>query len=60
MNEKLQALAAIVGGNAPDALMLAGAGAISYGAGMIYPPLLWIVGGALAIAVGMVWAGGRR
>lgn len=36
----------------PDALMLAGAGGIAYGAGMVYTPAGFIVAGAFALAAG--------
>lgn len=35
---------------ATDAVALAGAALISYGAGQVYPPSAWIVGGMLLIA----------
>lgn len=45
-------------GMIPDALMVGGAAAVSYGASMIYLPAGWIVGGALAIAGGALAARG--
>lgn len=42
----------------PDAVMVAGAGAISYGASLIYLPSGWIVGGLFGIAAGVL--GSRR
>ena len=37
---------------APDAMLLAGAGGVAYGAGMIYAPAGWIVGGVLLLVAG--------
>lgn len=42
----------------PDALMVGGAAAVSYGASIIYLPAGWIVGGVLAIAGGALAARG--
>lgn len=36
----------------PDALILAGGGAVVYGVGRIYQPLGWIVGGLMLLVVG--------
>jgi hypothetical protein len=46
--------------NAPDALMLAGAAGMAYGAWLWTPAAGWIVGGAFAVAVGLAWAGSRK
>lgn len=43
-------------GLAPDALMLAGIAAISYGAAMIYAPFGWIVAGGFAFGFGLLAA----
>lgn len=43
-------------GLAPDALMLAGVAAISYGAALVYAPAGWIVGGGFAFAFGLLAA----
>lgn len=40
----------------PDALMLAGAGGLSYGAWLIYEPAGFLVGGALALVGGVLCA----
>ena len=40
----------------PDMLMLAGAGAVAYGAGLIYTPAGFIVGGLLAAGTGWLLA----
>jgi hypothetical protein len=52
MKNHLQKLAARAAGWLPDALMTAGAAAISYGAGQIYAPAGWIVAGVLTLAAG--------
>lgn len=41
---------------APDALMVAGVAAISYGAAQVYVPAGWIVGGGFAFAFGLLAA----
>lgn len=43
-------------GLVPDALMLAGIGAISYGVAKIYPPAGWIVVGGFAFGFGLLAA----
>lgn len=40
----------------PDALMLSGAGGLSYGAWLIYEPAGFLVGGFLALAGGVLCA----
>jgi hypothetical protein len=40
----------------PDALMVAGAGAVSYGAWAIYAPSGYLVAGALLLVAGVVTA----
>lgn len=55
MNAKLQALAA---DGWPDALMVAGAAAMSYGAGLVYLPAGWMLAGVFTIAAGVL--GARR
>mgnify|MGYP000090022793 FL=1 len=57
---KLKALAARAGGLVPDALLVGGAGAVSFGAGMVYLPAGWIVGGLFALAVGWMAAKGGK
>lgn len=42
----------------PDSLMVAGGGAVSYGAGLVYQPAGWIVAGVLLIVAGVL--GSRR
>ena len=53
MKQHLQKMLAAVAGWVPDILMVGGAGAISYGAGQVYPPAAWLVGGALALLAGV-------
>jgi hypothetical protein len=52
----LQRIAAFGVAWRPDALMAAGAGALSYGASLIYPPAGWLVAGALALTAGVLAA----
>lgn len=40
----------------PDALLLSGASAIAYGAGLVYLPAGFIVGGGFALAAGWLAA----
>ena len=42
----------------PDALMIMGASAISYGAWLIYQPAGYVVGGAFIMAAGILAARG--
>lgn len=49
-----------VAGWAPDAMILAGSAAISYGASLIYLPAGYIVGGLLTIAIGYLAARGAK
>lgn len=37
----------------PDALLIAGAGSVSFGAWLAYPPAGFILGGAMAIYAGI-------
>jgi hypothetical protein len=56
MKQKLQAAREIAGSWLPDALLTAGAGAVSCGAGMVYLPAGWIVAGLFALAGGWLLA----
>lgn len=47
---------AVAAGLLPDALMLVGIGAISYGARLIYMPAGWIVAGGFALGFGFLLA----
>jgi hypothetical protein len=40
----------------PDALIVCGAGALSYGAGLLHPAAGFITGGAVCIALGIIAA----
>lgn len=60
MTDTMHTLAALAAENAPDATMLAGAACVTTGAALIYAPAGWIVGGLLLIAIGLMWAGGRK
>lgn len=42
----------------PDALIVAGVGAISYGAGLLHPAAGFIIGGMLVAGFG--WLAGRK
>ena len=53
----LSAAAAIARDWVPDALLMAGASGIAYGAWLIYAPVGFIVGGALLMLAG--WLGAR-
>lgn len=52
MKEAAQKVGRTLAGWVPDALMVSGAGAVSAGAGLIYQPAGWIVGGLFALAAG--------
>lgn len=60
MKEHLQKMLAAAAGHMPDGLMVAGGGAVSYGAGMVYEPAGWMVGGVLLIAAGVLAARGGK
>lgn len=57
IKDKLQAARAAAASSLPDVLMVAGAGAISVGAGMVYLPAGWIVAGLFALAAGVLTSG---
>lgn len=56
----LRAAAAWAAGWIPDALIASGAGAVAYGAWLVYPPAGHIVGGVLAMAGGVLLARGAK
>lgn len=56
MKNILQRLAVRAAGLAPDTLMLVGASAVSYGAGQVYVPAGWIIGGVFLLAAGVLAA----
>lgn len=60
MKQKLQTFAAKAATWAPDVLLVAGAGAVSCGAGMVYEPAGWIVGGLFALAAGWLLSKGAK
>lgn len=60
MKDKLIAAAAFAYASLPDALALAGAGAVSAGAGMVYAPAGWIVGGLFALSASVLIARGGK
>lgn len=60
ISEKLKAARASAAGQVPDALMAAGAGAVSFGAGQIYPPAGWIALGIFLLAAGWMGAKGGQ
>lgn len=60
IREKLQASAALAGVALPDALIIGGAGLVSYGAWLVYQPAGFTVAGVLCIAAGWLLARGSR
>jgi len=60
IKDKLQTARAAAAGWLPDVLMVAGAGAVSAGAGMVYQPAGSIVGGVFALVAGYKTARGGR
>lgn len=56
MKHTLQTIAARAAGWLPDALMVGGAGGVSYGAGMVYAPVGFIVAGGFALLAGYLLA----
>lgn len=57
MKQKLKVLAADW---MPDMLMVGGAGAVSYAAWLIAPPLGWGIGGVFAIVAGVLLSRGAK
>jgi hypothetical protein len=60
ITEKLQTARSVEASWLPDALMIAGAAAISCGVGMVSVPAGWVVAGAFAIAAGWLTARGGK
>jgi hypothetical protein len=58
LKDKLGDIADALVGWRPDAFMVAGAGAVAYGAWMIYPAAGFIVGGILTLVAG--WLDANR
>lgn len=54
--EKLKAAQEVARSNLPDALLIGGAASFSVGAGMVYEPAGYIVGGLFALAAGVLLA----
>lgn len=60
ITEHFKACAKAVTGWFPDALMVAGAAAVSCGAGMVYQPAGCVVAGLFLLAAGWLLARGAR
>lgn len=60
MKKHLQKMLAAAADHRPDGLMSVGAAAVSYGAGLVYAPAGWIVGGLFLLAVGWLDAKGGK
>lgn len=60
ITETLAKGGAALTGWAPDALMVSGAGAVAYGASLMYEPAGFLVGGLFLIAAGWLAARGGR
>lgn len=57
---KLLAALALAGTALPDALMVGGAGVVSYGAGLVYAPAGYIAAGVFALVAGWFLARGGK
>lgn len=60
IKDKLHTAASAAAGFLPDALMLGGAGGVSYGAWLVYGPAGYVVGGLFALVAGVVLARGGK
>jgi hypothetical protein len=60
IKEHLKRGALAAAGQIPDALMVAGAASISVGAGMVYTPAGFIVGGVFLLLAGWLTAKGAK
>ena len=60
INTKIKAAAKAASGWLPDALMTAGAGAVAYGASLVYQPAGYVVGGLFLLAAGWLLARGGK
>jgi len=58
MLEAIKKLAVKLGGWTPDALMVCGGVGVAFGAGLIYPPAGYIVGGLMLMGAGYLTAKG--
>lgn len=60
ITKMLKVCANVAAGWFPDVLMTGGAGAIAYGAAMVYLPAGFIVGGVIAAVGGVILARGSK
>ncbi|MGO4304201.1 hypothetical protein [Cupriavidus sp. RAF12] len=60
ITERLKAGAQVAAGWLPDALMAAGAGSVSYGAGIVYQPAGYVSAGLFLLAAGWLAARGGK
>lgn len=60
MKQHLARIATTAAGWLPDALMLAGAASVSWGASLVYLPAGWIVAGLFLIVAGVLAVKGGR
>lgn len=60
IKDKLHTAAVAAAGFLPDALMIGGAGGISYGAWLVYGPAGYVAGGVFALVAGVVLARGSK
>ena len=56
IKDRIKTAATLAASWLPDALMVAGAGGVSYGAWLVYAPTGFIIGGALTLAAGVLAA----
>lgn len=60
LKEHLKKGALAAAGWIPDGLMVGGAGAVAYGAGLVYQPAGFVVGGLFLLAAGWLTARGSK
>lgn len=60
IKNKLHTAASAAAGFLPDALMICGAGGVSYAAWLVYVPAGYAVGGTFALVAGYMLARGAR
>lgn len=60
IKDKLHTAAVAAAGFLPDALMIGGAGGISYGAWLVYGPAGYVVAGAFSLLAGYKLARGSK
>lgn len=56
IKDKILAASKVAGAALPDALMVLGAGGVSFGAWLVYQPAGFIVGGLFTLAAGVLLA----